>query len=202
MTALPCKSPAIIQWVARYVLPQERHARAALRRMGAHEDDIDDVMQDAYCRIAALTSTNHIERPAAYLIQVAKNLWRDRLRQARVVLFEDFTENAAVLVEDETLGIEDLAIARERLRMVETVLASLPERCRTIFLWKRLEGLSQREIAGRLGVNEHVVENNVQKAVRALLHATRDAESNPPPAQQVRLSVGPIASQSGRPARR
>jgi RNA polymerase sigma factor (sigma-70 family) len=56
------------------------------------------------------------------------------------------------------------------------VLATLPERCRTIFTWKRIEGMSQREIAQRLGVSENVVENDIQKALRAIQRMLRDVE--------------------------
>jgi RNA polymerase sigma-70 factor (ECF subfamily) len=57
--------------------------------------------------------------------------------------------------------------------MVERLLADLPERCRTIFTLKRIEGLPQREIARRLGVSESIVENDVQKALRRIQHAVR-----------------------------
>jgi RNA polymerase sigma-70 factor (ECF subfamily) len=81
-----------------------------LRRLGVAESDIDDLIQDAYCRLATLTSVDHIDRPGAYFMQIVKNAWRDGLRRARVVRFEDFTENTTPFVEDDTTGIEATAI--------------------------------------------------------------------------------------------
>jgi RNA polymerase sigma factor (sigma-70 family) len=172
LTACP---PQIIRWVSLHVIPQEQKVRAALRRLGAAEGDIDDAVQDAYCRLAALQSVDHIDRPGAYFMQIVKNAWRDGLRRARVVRLEDFTENAALIVEDEATGVEARVFAREQLGLIEALLETLPERCRTIFTWKRMEGISQREIAKRLGVSENVVENDVQKALRTIQRALRGA---------------------------
>jgi RNA polymerase sigma-70 factor (ECF subfamily) len=160
--------------VSLHVIPQEPKVRGALRRLGVAESDIDDLVQDAYCRLATLTSVDHIDRPGAYFMQIVKNAWRDGLRRARVVRLENFTENAGPLVEDETKGVEATILAREQLGLIEALLATLPERCRTIFTWKRMEGISQRDIARRLGVSENVVENDVQKALRTIQGALRD----------------------------
>jgi RNA polymerase sigma factor (sigma-70 family) len=170
--------PQIIQWVSLHVIPQEQKVRATLRRLGVAESDVDDLIQDAYCRLATLKSVDHIDRPGAYFMQIVKNAWRDNLRRARVVRLEDFTENTTPIVEDEATGVEATVFAREQLGMVEALLATLPERCRTIFTWKRMEGISQREIARRLGVSENVVENDVQKALRLIQRALRGAEED------------------------
>jgi RNA polymerase sigma factor (sigma-70 family) len=162
--------------VSLHVIPQEQKVRGALRRLAVAESDIDDLIQDAYCRLATLKSVDHIDRPGAYFMQIVKNAWRDSLRRARVVRLEDFTENATPIVEDEATGVEAMLFAREQLGLIEALLATLPERCRTIFTWKRMEGVSQRDIARRLGVSENVVENDVQKALRIIQRALRDTE--------------------------
>jgi RNA polymerase sigma factor (sigma-70 family) len=167
--------PHIVRWVSLHVIPQEQKVRGALRRLGVAESDIDDLIQDAYCRLATLTSVDHIDRPGAYFMQIVKNAWRDGLRRARVVRFEDFTENTTPFVEDDATGVEATVIAREQLGLIEALLEALPERCRTIFTWKRMDGISQREIARRLGVSENVVENDVQKALRTIQRALRGA---------------------------
>lgn len=166
-------SSEIIRWVALHVVPQEPQVRAALRRSGVAEADIDDLIQEAYCRFAAMDRIAHVDRPGAYFMQMVKNLWRDQLRRARVVRFEEVTEIAQWLVEAEELGVEAAVAAREQVRMIERLLADLPERCRTIFTLKRIEGLPQREIARRLGVSESIVENDVQKALRSIQRAVR-----------------------------
>ena len=46
-------------------------------------------------------------------------------------------------------------------------LAALPEACRHAFLLNRFDGLSQREIALRMGISEKTVERHVLRALGA-----------------------------------
>ena len=46
----------IVAWVGAQILPHEADVRGWLRRVGAHPDDIDDIVQEAYCRLAGLAS--------------------------------------------------------------------------------------------------------------------------------------------------
>lgn len=165
----PLTPQSVVRWVALHVVPQEPRVRAALRRAGVTEADCDDLIQDAYCRFAAMERVDHIAEPGAYFMQTVKNLRRDALRRAQVVKFEDITESAALFVTEEAQGLEAVVAARMQLRLVERLLAALPERCATIFRLKRIEGLSQKVIAARLGVSESIVENDVQKGLKAIV---------------------------------
>lgn len=170
---MPGHSQERIRWVARQIIPAEPQVRASLRAGGATPEEVDDLVQEAYCRFAAMSSVDGIDQPAAYFMQMVKNLRRDRLRRDKVIRFEEFTENTAPFVNTNGADLEAQIGARHELRMVDAVLASLPERCRTIFTLKRIEGLSQKLIARQLGVTETIVENDVRKAVRALQAALR-----------------------------
>lgn len=165
-----------VSWVALHIIPAEPMVRASLRRAGAEAHEIDDLIQDTYCKFAALASVDHIDRPQAFFMQTAKNLWRDRLRRDKVIQFEEFTETHDSFVNHEGASIEATISARHELGLVQKILATLPDRCRTIFTLKRVEGLSQRAIAERLSVTENVVENDVRKAVKALQAELRNPE--------------------------
>ena len=49
------------------------------------------------------------------------------------------------------------------------MLANLPPKCREAFALRKVEGLSQREVALRMGVSENTVEKHVGKGLRILL---------------------------------
>jgi RNA polymerase sigma-70 factor (ECF subfamily) len=59
--------------------------------------------------------------------------------------------------------------AREQLRLVQRLIDNLPARCRGVFLLRRIEGLSQRQTAERLGVSENVVEKEVARGLRLIM---------------------------------
>lgn len=66
---------------------------------------------------------------------------------------------------------EQTVIARQTLGTVQAAIRDLPERCRNVFVLRRLKGLSQREIAARLGISENIVEKEVAKGLQRILEA-------------------------------
>ena len=64
----------IISWVGAQVLPHEADARAWLYRLGTARHEVDDIVQEAYCRLAALNSVAHIANGRAYFFQTLRNI--------------------------------------------------------------------------------------------------------------------------------
>jgi RNA polymerase sigma-70 factor (ECF subfamily) len=60
---------------------------------------------------------------------------------------------------------------------VMTLVDMLPERCRTIFRMRKIDGLSQKEIAMRLGVSISIVENDAVKGLAQIMKALRSPRS-------------------------
>jgi RNA polymerase sigma factor (sigma-70 family) len=151
-----------------------------LKARGAGEDG-EDLLQELWMK-ASSAQTGPIAEPLSYLYRVANNLMLDRrrseIRSAR--RDQDWSDSAMGTVpgvSDEPSG-ERVLIARERLRRVQIALAALGERTETIFRRYRLDGVSQRDIAGELGISVSAVEKHLQKAYRALsdIGRTFDAE--------------------------
>jgi RNA polymerase sigma-70 factor (ECF subfamily) len=59
-------------------------------------------------------------------------------------------------------------MAREELRRLQLALDKLPRRLRAPVVMRKIDGLSRREIAQRLGVSEKTVEKQLTQGVRAL----------------------------------
>lgn len=64
--------------------------------------------------------------------------------------------------------------AGELQQRIVSVLASIPEKCRTIFHLSRQEELSYKEIAQRLGLSIKTVENQMGKALKILRTELKD----------------------------
>jgi RNA polymerase sigma-70 factor (ECF subfamily) len=71
---------------------------------------------------------------------------------------------------------EQIAIRLQHLSMVWEVLANLPARTRQAFSLYRLNGLTQREVATRLGVSVTLVNFMIRDATEALKQCRLRAE--------------------------
>lgn len=156
------------RWLAQYVVPHERAIRAGLLRR-TRDLDIDDIVQEMYARLASLDDVETIRNPRQYATQAAVSIALNMVRHARVVpmnVIGDFAELELASVEPSPERALD---SRDELRALERTLAALPDLCRTAFLLRRVEGLSQREVADKLGISVKTVEKYMAKSVRLLL---------------------------------
>lgn len=166
----------IIAWVGSEVLPHEAELRGFLRRSLSSAQEADDVIQEAYCRISGLDDVGHIANARAYLFQTARNIVLEQVRRAQIVRIETMTEmdNLSIVLDEPSP--ERIAAGRRELARVMGLIAALPERCRRVVELRKIEGLSQKEIARRLGVSEHVVENEATRGLRLVLKALTEAD--------------------------
>ncbi|MDV6331141.1 RNA polymerase sigma factor [Asticcacaulis sp. 201] len=158
-------------WVGSNIVPHEAHLRAWLRGMSLSEDDIGDIVQDAYVAIARLSSVDHILNGKAYLFQTAKSVLIHNIRRARIVPIGQLTELQTLGLSDDNPDAERQLSARQELARVQAIIAGLPDRCRSIFEMRRIQGLPQKEIARRLGVSENVVEMHSVRGLKMILKA-------------------------------
>lgn len=127
--------------------------------------DLEDLVQDVFARIAARDSTVPIANLGAYVMRTAASVLVDRARHSAVrrggmhVAFDSERHGG-----DEP-DPERLLSAKEDLNAATAALLSLPERTRTVFVLRRLQGLRHREIADRLGISVSAVEKHMVRAV-------------------------------------
>lgn len=148
--------------------------RAWLRSAAQSPEDVDEVVQDCYCRFAMLDSVAHIENARAYFFSIARNLLGRKMKRAKVVSIEAMAELDAFA--DGAASPETQAGSRLDLARIKQMIGALPSTCREIVELRKLHGCSQKEIAARLGITESVVENQVHRGVRAILRAWQDGE--------------------------
>lgn len=167
----------IVRWVAREVLVHEPALRSWLRKV-ADADDIEDIVQESYCRISSLADVSHIKNGRAYLFTTAKMIILGRIRRSRIVSIEAVAEIENLQIASNASSPEDTAVYVDQIRFIESIIENLPERCRLIFQMRKFEGLSQREVANRLGVPEHTVENDVAKGLKLIQRAIAQSEDD------------------------
>jgi RNA polymerase sigma-70 factor (ECF subfamily) len=152
-------------------------------------EDVEDIVQECYCRLSQLSDLSQIAEPRAYLFAMARNLAHRQRQRARVVRIEPIAEaEGSELASDLPLP-DRIAVGRQELDRVRAALATLSDRARRIFLLRRVDGLSQKEIAARLGVTEMVVENDASRSLRAILRMLTEADETIPAAEKERSHV-------------
>jgi RNA polymerase sigma-70 factor (ECF subfamily) len=158
-------------WLARNVLPHEGALRAWLRQKYALGIEVDDVVQETYAILAGLASVDQIRNPRSYAFQTAHSLILAHLRRSKIVSIRRASDLELQGALADTPSPEQVAQDRDELESVVRVLGELPPKVREVFLLRRVQGLSQRETAERLGISENSVEKRVSQGIRALLAA-------------------------------
>lgn len=159
---------ALDDWFAREILVHEPALVRYLLRAWSRPDEVHDLRQDTYVRVYEAAARTLPTSPKAFLFTTARHLMADRLRRARVVSIETVGDLDAlnVLVDENTP--ERRLDARQVLRRLAEAFDRLPDRCRQVVWLRRVEELSQKEVAARLGISEKTVEKQVAKGARLI----------------------------------
>ena len=158
-------------WFMQDVLPLEPALTRFLQRNWRNAAEIPDLRQEAYARVYEAASRGLPQQTKPFLFQTARNLMIDRLRKQNVVSLETMAEFDWLNVSDDKPSSEAYVAARQELRLLQVALDGLPPRCRQIVVMRKVEGLSQKEVARKMGVAVDTVENQVAKGMRLLAQA-------------------------------
>lgn len=159
------------------MLPWESYVRACLRRASIQTGEIDDIVQEAYSRIARLEHFQHISNPRAYFLEVSRNVLFEQLRRSRIIRIEAIAEVDMPIIHDDSPDQERIAIGKEDIRKLQRLIEKLPDRCRKMFVLRKIHGLSQKQIAEQMGVTENTVETQVGRGLRLILRAWAEQTS-------------------------
>lgn len=125
----------------------------ANRIVGDHAH-AEDVVQEAYLRLAGVTAGKRLEEPLGYLYRIVRNLAIDgrrrEIRDARYVV-----PNAEIAGEPaaDHPSPETAAADRQDIRVLEAALAELPARTRVALEMHRFGGCTLKAIATHLGIS-------------------------------------------------
>lgn len=166
--ALPFDDRA--QWLADCILPHERALRDWLARSAFLSGDrIDDLVQETYAVLVQRADVASIRNPRSYAFQVAKSILLQDLRRSRVVAIGSVTDLEMLDQPADMPSPEQQAIGRDELARVATAIAAMPRQTRRAFQLRRVEGLSQRDVAAALGLSESTVEKHFVRGIKLLM---------------------------------
>lgn len=159
---------ALNEWFAREILTHEAALVRYLARAWPHRDDIHDLRQEVYMRVYEAAKRARPHSPKSFLFATARHLMADRIRRNRIVSMQAVGDLDALNVPVEEASPEERLHARQELAQLARAFGALPPRCRDVVWLRRVDELSQKEVAGRLNISEKTVESHIVKGTRLL----------------------------------
>lgn len=160
-------NPGGLSGISRIFLEHNAFLKKFLARFLRHEQDIEDISQQAYLQAySAEQKRGVIEQPKAFLFSIAKNLALNELsRKSRQMTAYIKDAQAPYSIEDGT-SVEEELQARQTLGLYCEAVSMLPETCRRVYLLRKVHGLPHKEIAERLGISRSAVEKHLRMGMQ------------------------------------
>ncbi|PPL03142.1 RNA polymerase, sigma subunit, ECF family [Parapedobacter indicus] len=124
---------------------------------------VEELVQDTFLSLWEHRERIDPDKPLkAYIFQIAINNARDLFRRAmhdkriRALFYQTVSEGYE--------HIETELIRKENSDLLSRLLDRLPERQRNVYILCKVEGLSYREVSGRLGISENTVNSHIKRA--------------------------------------
>ena len=157
------KSVSDLSVISRIFLEHSQFLKKFLTRFLNREQDIEDVAQEAYLKAySAEQDRGEIEYPKAFLFSIAKNLALNELNRKSRQMTGYIEECGDTVVLEASANTENTVEAQESLGIYCEAVAALPEKCRHVYLLRKVHGLTHRTIADNLGISLSTVEKHLR----------------------------------------
>lgn len=149
---------------------RKMHLCRALKVVGSFAA-AEDVIQNTALKCLSSVELNEPERLQGYVSKMVKNAALDYLRKnmREVSMPFDDAQQVALAGTDDRCGFRHWE-KREELQRVAREIANFPKRKQDAFIWHRLGGISQKQIAQDLDVSPTLVNfmiKDIERACRA-----------------------------------
>ena len=154
--------------------------RGYISRLLPHSPDAEDLANEAFTRVLASSTPERPVPPKAYLFSAAHNLAMNHHRRRRV-RGHPVDPDTGNDIPDPAPGVDRELIGRERVDQLWEAVSQLPPRCQQVFLMRKIEHLSNPEIADRLGISVSAVEKHIRAGLISCREylASFDGEERP-----------------------
>jgi len=159
------------EWFIATILPHEAALVRYLHRIWRNRAEIPDICQEVYVRIYEGAARSRPDSPKSFMFTTARNLLADKARREQVVTIHYTQDFASLDVLMDEMSPEHQYGAGEDLRRLAAAFDRLSDNYRQVIWLRRIEGLSQREAAQRLSINEGTLESRLNRALTALTRA-------------------------------
>lgn len=144
--------------------------RQMVRRFLDNEDDVSDVLQDAFCRLwVKRQSIVSDEQAKALTVVTVRNLCIDHLRRQQPTV--DIGSANTVASDDADRMRDRQELYEQVKRLVDSKLTSVQ---REVYQLKEIEGMTTEGVAERLGMSVEAVRMNLSRARKTIRECFRE----------------------------
>ncbi len=131
------------------------------------KDESKDIVQEIFVRLWNNRAEIEIRTSLrSYLYRSALNGILNLLKHKAVR--EEYIISLQKMIDMDTHQADYCIREADMEKLIETEIAALPPKMREVFEMRKREYLSNKEIAGKLGISEHTVETHMKRALRVL----------------------------------
>ena len=140
-------------WVSRYAKSYE---------------DAEEITQEAYARVFTALRDKNIEdhTPVALLYTTATNIALSRIRHNQVIVKTTLAVTVSEELRTASRSTEHKVDDRQKMQQLLLAVNKLPPKCRSVFLLRMIDGLSQVAIAEELGISVSTVEKHLSRGLK------------------------------------
>jgi RNA polymerase sigma-70 factor (ECF subfamily) len=152
----------------------ESSLRQYLLRFVVREQDVQDIVQEAFLRAYESEQSQEIRSPKSFLFRVARNVALSELaRKSGHLLVYMGDLDALDVIDEKPTAERELEIQR-RFEALSAVVGALPPQCRRVFVMRKIFGFSHGEIAKRLDISVRTVEKHLARALQRCQESHRE----------------------------
>lgn len=156
-------------WFVCEVLPLEADLVQYLQHHNRQRGDLNDLRQEVYLRAFESAQVQLPQSTRPFVFAIARNVLVDRFRRERIVPIDPMSDLDSIDIPSDEPGPDRSTIARSEFRRLYDALDRLSPRCREMIVMRRVDELSRREIAARMGVSERTVKRDLNEGLRRLV---------------------------------
>ena len=146
-----------------------------MRKLSNNEELASDIVQETFLKV---WKNRHQLNPDksfnSYLFQIGINIYRERgrkiLRNPQQFSIDNLEEKGHQ-VEDEREAHEEILYKREMINFIKNKIEEFPEQERAIFIMKKVNDFSYKEISEITNDSERTIRRKVKKTIDTIVDA-------------------------------
>lgn len=162
------------RWFTEEILPHESALKAYLRKRFPDLNEVDDLVQESYVKLLTAGQKGPIKSTRAYLFTIARNAAISRLRGPHVFSDQSLDAPKVQAVSSDDPDVMHAVARKQEIAILGEAIASLPSRCREIFVQVKLQGMSHQAVADWLGLSVDTVHAQVARGLKKCTEYLRE----------------------------